>query len=282
MLLAVIGVFGVNHSLSGRPPLQTIARWSAWLLLFWSVLFNLLASINAHASVDYMKGNFLINLGRANEAIESFRTASTLEPSDAGFHYALANALSKAGQTDESIVQYQIALEMKPNYPEANNNLAFTLLQAGRVDEAIKYFQKTLELQKSYQAFYNLGYAYRMNRMPLEAETNLQKAIELQPQFILAQIDLSWTLATSPDATARDGARALAIAENLNRQRPDDPNILRTLAAACAETGHFPEAVTTAKRALDLARNQSRTTLASQLQAETKLYESSNPCRSDR
>ncbi|HXC34346.1 MAG TPA: hypothetical protein VNV43_00625, partial [Candidatus Acidoferrales bacterium] len=69
---------------------------------------------------------------------------------------------------------------------------------------------------------------------------------------------------------------------NLNRQRPDDPNILRTLAAACAETGHFPEAVTTAKRALDLARNQSRTTLASQLQAETKLYESSNPCRSDR
>ncbi|HEV2330857.1 MAG TPA: tetratricopeptide repeat protein [Verrucomicrobiae bacterium] len=281
MLLAVIGVFAVNHSLSARPPLRTIARWAACLLLSWSVLFNFLASINAHASVDYMKGNFLVNLGQVDEAIKSFRTASTLEPGDAGFHYALANALSKGGRTDESIVQYQKALEMKPNYPEADNNLAFTLLQAGRVDDAIKYFQKALELQKSYQTYYNLAYALRMNRMPLEAETNLQKAIELQPQFLPAQIDLSWTLATSPDATARDGARALVIAENLNRQRPDDPIILRTLAAAYSETGHFPEAVTTAKRALDLARNQSRATLGGQLQAEIEHYESGNPCRSD-
>jgi tetratricopeptide (TPR) repeat protein len=280
MLLAVIGFFGLNHSLSGRSGLGTIARSGAGLLLAWSVLFNLLASINAHASSDYMKGNFFIHLGRVNEAIKSFQMSSTLEPNDAGFHYALANALTQAGLPDESIVQFQKALEIKPNFPEADNNLAFTLLQAGRIDDAIKYFQKALALQKSYQTFYNLAYAFRMNKMAPEAETNLQKAIELEPQFMPAQIDLSWILATWPEAMARDGARAFAIAENLNRQRPDDPKILRALAAAYAETGHFPKAILTAGQALALARSQSRTQLADQLQAEIRLYQSNNPCRS--
>ncbi|HEY1786760.1 MAG TPA: tetratricopeptide repeat protein, partial [Verrucomicrobiae bacterium] len=148
------------------------------------------------------------------------------------------------------------------------------------VDDAIKYFQKASDLQKNYQTYYNLACAFRMKKMAPEAETNLQNVIELQPQFMPAQIDLSWTLATWPDASARDGARALTIAENLDRQRPNDPKILRTLAAACAETGHFSEAVATAKRALDLAQTQSRTTLINQLQAEISLYQSNKPCRS--
>lgn len=280
MLLAVIGVFCLHRSLSGRPRLRTLALCGVWLLLIWSVVFNILASVNAHAATDYMKGNYLTHLGRLDEAIKSFQTSTALDPEDAGFHYALANALSEAGDRERSIVEFKKALEIKPNYPEADNNLAFTLLQAGQVDEAIKYFQRATELQRSYQTFYNLAFALRMKKMGPEAETNLQKAIQLQPQFIPAQIDLAWMLATWPDAGARDGARALAIADKLDRQHPDDPKILRTLAAAYAETGRFPEAVATAKRALVLAQNQSKPALAGKLQAEAKLYQSKQPCRS--
>jgi uncharacterized protein HemY len=78
----------------------------------------------------------------------------------------------------------------------------------------------------------------------------------------------------------RNGARALAFAENLDREHPDDPKILRALAAAYAETGHFTEAIVTAKRALALAQIQSRRSLVSQLQGEMGLYQSNNPCRS--
>ncbi len=280
MLLAAMGIFGLNRCLSTRAQIQAVARWSGWLLLIWSVVFNVLASIGIRAGADYMKGNFLTHLGRLDGAIESFQNASALEPNDPGFHYALANALSQAGHSDESVVQFQKALEIKPDFSEADNNLAFTLLRAGQVDEAINYFERASELQTNYQTFYNLGYAFRMKKMATEAEINWQKAIELQPQFLPAQIDLSWMLATWPDAAARDGARALALAENLDRHVPNNPGILRTLAAAYADTGHFPEAVATAERALAAAGPQSEATLTRQLQDEITLYQENRPCRS--
>ena len=115
--------------------------------------------------------------------------------------------------------------------------------------------------------------------MAVQAETNWQKAIELQPQYMPAQINLSWTLATWPEGAARDGARALNLMENLNRQVPNDPEILRTLAAAYAETSNFSEAIITAKRALAIARTQSPG-LAKELEAEAALYQSNSPCRS--
>lgn len=280
LFLAAIGIFGLEHALARFKIRRAIARFLWCTALAYSVVFNVMATKDAHAATHYFVGNFFSRDGHPDKAIEYFNKASTLEPNDAGFHFALANALSEAGHPDESIAQFQKALEIQPRFPEAENNLAFTLLRAGRVDDAIEYFRKASEVQKSYQTFYNLACALRANKMAPEAETNLQKAIELQPQFLPAQIDLSWMLATWPDGAARDGPRALAVAENLNRERPDDPKILQTLAAACAETGHFSEAVVAARRALALAQTQSRTTLVNQLQAEISLYQSNNPCRS--
>jgi tetratricopeptide (TPR) repeat protein len=280
MLLAVIGIFGLEQTLQNSIAWRRVGRVAWCLLLAYSILFNVFAAVKSYANHSYLDGNVLLDQGRVDAAIEYFKRATRYDPQSAAFHFALANALSLAGKVEESIIQYQDALGIRPNDAEAANNLAFTLLQAGQTGEAIKYFQIASKLQKSYQAFYNLSFAFRMNKMPLEAETNLQKAVELQPQFMPAQIDLSWILATWPDATARNGARALAIAESLNHQHPDDPKILRTLAAACAETGHFPEAVANAKQALVLAQTLSQTTLAGQLQAEARLYQSNNPCRS--
>jgi Flp pilus assembly protein TadD len=280
LMLAMVGIFGLERALAPSPVRRAIARCLWGLLLAYSLVFNFLATIDAHTAIRFFVGNYFFHNGSLDKAIENFNRASTLEPHAAGFHLALANALSQAGRRDESIVQFQKALEIQPDSPEADNNLAFTLLQAGRLDDAIKFFQKALALQKTYQSYYNLAFALRMNKMALEAETNLQKAIELEPQFMPAQMDLSWILATWPDAPARNGARALAIAGNLNRQHPDDSKILRIYAAACAETGHFPEAIATAKRARALAQTQSQMTLVDKLQAETMLYQNNNPCRS--
>jgi Flp pilus assembly protein TadD len=279
MLLAVIGIYGLEHILKNPIAWRWIGRTVWCLLLLYSILFNALAAVKARANHSYLDGNVLLNQGRIDLAIDYFKGAVRYDPRSATFHFALANALSMSGQVDESIVQYRDSLEIRPNDAEVANNLAYTFLRAGRVNDAIKYFQKASELQKNYQTFYNLACAFRLNRMAPEAEANLEKVIELQPQFMPAQIDLSWTLATWPDAAARNGGKALAIAEELNRQHPDDPKILRTLAAAYAETGDFPKAVVTAKQALALVQTQSRPTLVNELKAEIGLYQSNNPFR---
>jgi tetratricopeptide (TPR) repeat protein len=117
--------------------------------------------------------------------------------------------------------------------------------------------------------------------MAAEAMACYQKAIELQPQFIPAQINLAWMLATWPEPSVRNGGKAVALAGQANQFSQDkDPLILRTLAAAYAEAGRFPEAVLTASQALALAVAQSNTGLTNALQTEIGLYQANSPYRS--
>jgi len=281
MLLAVIGILGLERALVGSPVWRRIARWGWCLLLAYTVAFNLLASVEAHATTNWLAGNFLLNQRRVDEAVERFQMALALEPESATFHFALANALCRERRMDESIIQYQKALAIKPDFAEAHNNLGYSLLQLGRVNEAITHFQRALEIQQSYEAYYNLGFAFHRKRMVAEAMACYQKATELQPQFIPAQIDLAWMLATWPAPSVRNGSMAVALAEQANQfTKGTDPQILRTLAAAYAEAGRFGEAVMTAKRALALAAAQSKTGLTNALETEIGLYQTNSPCRS--
>jgi hypothetical protein len=57
------------------------------------------------------------------------------------------------------------------------------------------------------------------------------------------------------------------------------PEILGTLAAAYAETGRFAEAVQTAQKAADLAKQQNNPALVESIQAKIRLYEVGKPFR---
>jgi Flp pilus assembly protein TadD len=183
---------------------------------------------------------------------------------------------------NEAITHFQRTLEIKPDFAEAHKTLGDSLLQIGRVDEAIVHYRKAIELRpRLVEAYNNLGNAFCRKRMAAEAMAYYQKAIELQPQFVPAQINLAWMLATWPEPSVRNGGKAVALAKQANQFSKDkDPLILRTLAAAYAEAGRFPEAVLTAKQALALAVTQSNTGLTNVLQTEIELYQTNSPCRS--
>jgi hypothetical protein len=65
----------------------------------------------------------------------------------------------------------------------------------------------------------------------------------------------AWILATSLEASLRDGPAALALVTPLAQRTPNDAVVLSTLAAACAEVGRFEEAASAAGRALALVRH---------------------------
>jgi tetratricopeptide (TPR) repeat protein len=226
-------------------------------------------------------GLSLLQTGRVNEAITQFQRALEIKPDFAEAHYNLGDSLLQIGRVNEAITQFQRALEIKPDYAAAHNSLGDSLLQIGRVNEAIIQFQRSLEIQQNYSAYYNLGRAFRQKGMATEAMACYEKAVELQPQSIPAQIDMAWMLATWPEPSVRNGGKAVALAEQANQFSKDkNPLILRTLAAAYAEAGRFPEAVVTAKQALVLAVTQSNTGLTNVLQTEIGLYQTNSPCRS--
>jgi regulator of sirC expression with transglutaminase-like and TPR domain len=58
--------------------------------------------------------------------------------------------------------------------------------------------------------------------------------------------------------------------------------MLRTLAAAHAEAGHFEEALHTAQQALDLTATQANETLSRGLREDLELYKAGHPLRASK
>ncbi len=92
--------------------------------------------------------------------------------------------------------------------------------------------------------------------------------------------DIAWELATNPNASIRNGAEAVELAERaaeLSDRR--EPAILGTLAAAYAEAGRFVQALETARKAVELATQQDKQPLAESIKAKISLYQSQTPYR---
>jgi len=258
-------------------------------------------------------GEALLRAGEANPAIAEFNEALRINPANADVHYNLGNALLQMGQFDQAIAQYRAALQIDPRYATAHGNLGLAFFQQGQIEKATAEFREAVRIDPQYgNAHANLGLAlYRQGRLPeaiaeyrealriqpggVEAHYNLanaliagghtgeaiaefQKAIDLQPANPMYKNALAWTLATTAQTSLRDGARAVELAANAGQATGgNDPAILRTLAAAYAQAGQYPNAVQTAQRALELAKAQSNAVLVGALMREISLYEAHRP-----
>jgi tetratricopeptide (TPR) repeat protein len=226
-------------------------------------------------------GSALLQKGRVDEAIAQFRKALEIQPDDASAHNNLGNALLSAGRFDEAISQYQEALKIQPDFAKAHNNLGWSLVQSRRLDEAIDQFQKALEIQPDYaEAHNNLAFALLQKGQVREAVAHCRTALKLQPGDAGTMSNLAWVLATCPDASVRNGGQAIVLAQRATEiTGSQDPMILRTLAAACAEGKRFTDAMAAARRAIQLAENQSNTALADALRSQLVFYEAGTAFR---
>jgi protein O-mannosyl-transferase len=227
---------------------------------------------------QYSLGNALLQNGEVDEAIAHFQTALQINPDNAETHYNLANALAQRGREDEAIIHYQRALQIDPDCVQAHVNYGGLLLQRGKVDEAIAHFQKTLDIKPDFApAHDNLGNALLQKGRVSEAIAHFQKALQLQPANPTIQNNLAWILATFPDASLRNGPKAVELARQANALTGGkNPIFLRTLAAAFAEAGRFGDAVLAAKNAIELAQAEGQQNLVAQLNDELKHYEAGN------
>jgi len=113
-----------------------------------------------------------------------------------------------------------------------------------------------------------------------EALAQWREALRVDPNFLPAMNEAAHALAASPNASDRNGAEAVKFAERAAQlSGARNPVYLDTPAAAHAEVGRFPEAITIGRKALDLAAQQHRGQLMEGLKTRIKLYESQQPYR---
>src|SRR6266542_2550695 len=113
-----------------------------------------------------------------------------------------------------------------------------------------------------------------------EAIQHYQKALEISPQSVSALTNLGWLMATSSNPSFRNGTKAIELAGQANQlSGGTNTLVLRTLAAAYAESGQFGKAIEIARAAMQLARTQVDNSLAGALQQQIALYELALPYR---
>src|SRR5437764_4701155 len=95
-----------------------------------------------------------------------------------------------------------------------------------------------------------------------------ESALALDANDGNTQSNLAWVLATAPNASLRNGIRAVELAERaLKLAGGVSPILHRTLAAAYAEAGRFEDAIATAERGRALAEREGNRELADEFTA---------------
>ncbi|HEY0722616.1 MAG TPA: tetratricopeptide repeat protein, partial [Pyrinomonadaceae bacterium] len=240
----------------------------------------------AHNNLGYLCND----RGELDDAISHFESAARIRSAKRDPHYNLASAfvqmnlgdaLAKKGRSDDAMVHYNEAIRLQPDYGDAYYNRGSVLLAKGQIDEAIADLAKTIEMHPNdTDAHTSLGNAFLQKGWPREAIAHYQTALALAPEDPHSRNNLAWILATASDNSIRDGARAVRFAEEaVQLSGGREPLFLRTLAAAYAESGRFPEAIAVAQQAAGIANMQAKPGMAKRLNGDLILFRGNLPLR---
>jgi tetratricopeptide (TPR) repeat protein len=234
-----------------------------------------------HVMAQNNLANALFQKGQWDDAIVRYRGALAIWPDFVMAHHNLGLALLQRQQTDEAVMHFRKIVELQPDSANVRNNLGWMLHQAGQFDEAVVHYREALAMQPDYaEAHDNLARTLVQRGEIQDALTHFRSAVKLQPNDPQNLSDLAWVLATWPDTPIRNGPEALELARRADQlSQSGNPAVLRTLAAALAETTQFAEAATIVQRALPLAESQSNAALIGTLRSQLKLYEARSPFR---
>ncbi len=239
VLLAVVGILSLERALGGQSLRLCAMRWGWGLLLSFSVVFNLLASVEHYAEAHNDLGNALLQVGQDQEAIGHYEQALRISPDYPEAHNNLGFALKQTGRTQEAVEHYEDALRVKPDYAEAHYNLGVALGQAGRMPEAIEHLEQAVRIKPDFAEAHNdLGNALLQVGKNPEAIGHLEQALRIKPDYADAHCNLGVALARlgRPQEAMGHWEQALQI-------KPDYAEAHNNLGIALAQAGRIPEAI---------------------------------------
>src|SRR5208282_2850870 len=168
-------------------------------------------------AAHYNLGVILDQKGRVDEAISHYQAALQIRPNNAEARNNLGSAFLETGNVDDAIAQYQEALRINPRQANVHSNLGSALWQKGWTDEAISHFQEAVQIVPDNASYrFNLAKALQQKGRVEEAIIQYQVELQIQPADVEVLNKLAWLLATCPQASLRNGNKAVQLAQQAN------------------------------------------------------------------
>jgi tetratricopeptide (TPR) repeat protein/uncharacterized RDD family membrane protein YckC len=164
-------------------------NWSAALTYFQKAK----EKDSQNADVWFYLGYCYDELGRWQDAIESYKQAIRIKPDYALAHYNLGVAYDKLGRYQDAIESSKQAIRIKPDYAEAHYNLGYCYGSLGRWQDAIESFKQAIRIKPDYaEAHCYLGVAYGKLGHWQEAMEPYKQAIRIKPDYAEAHYNLGY------------------------------------------------------------------------------------------
>lgn len=126
--------------------------------------------VPSNAEVHYSYGNFLVAMGRHDEALSELRIAQQFDPLSLTIASNIAWALYVAGRFDEAETQAKQVISRDPNYARGYQVLGEIYQEQGRFTDSIGNFQKAKQISDDTISEMALGHVYATAGRKAEAE----------------------------------------------------------------------------------------------------------------
>jgi protein O-mannosyl-transferase len=223
----------------------------------------------------------LISQGQVEEGLVHAQTALRLDPASAPAHLNAGNALFLQEKFQEAERHYRMALKLDPSLPDAQLDLAKALVNQDRLEEAEVHLREAARLQPNEaEAHQILAAIYATQKRAQAAVTEYTIALQLNPDWAEGMNSLAGILAAHPDASIRDGLKAVQLATKACALTGGtNMELQQTLAAAYAAAGMFPQAVNLQEAVLDWALRGNVSDAAASARQRLELYRAGQPYR---
>lgn len=153
---------------------------------------------------DYDKAQDEARKGNTSKAIDLLLSAVKIAPDFYSAHNSLGTLYQRAGKFNDAEAEYRRARVLNPRAAEPLVNLGSLFIDqavarehegrevVGKIlDQALDILEESLKLKRSQKGYYFLGTAYYRSNFFEEAETNLKRANEMEPNLPAANLMLA-------------------------------------------------------------------------------------------
>jgi len=140
-----------------------------------------------------MNYEFLISNGDFLDAERTLLKLLSEDPNNAKYNFSLGVVYAILGNFSQAKFYLKIASNLEPTNSEVLNNLGNVLCELHEINEALNCFTLAIKLSTTSNAslYFNRGRVYHMNMNYLEAINDYKIALQVSPDFIDAQNNLS-------------------------------------------------------------------------------------------
>ena len=231
-----------------------------------------------YSSLHHLIGAIAYDREQYEEARKHYEAALAISPANRSLRQELYRTLMRMEELGPAAKQLERLLESFSDDPETLGDLARLRIRLGETATALPLFEKSLDLKPDPAVRFELANALRHARQYEDAIQQYRAVLEKVPSPTVLN-NLAWLLATATDASVRDGAEAVRLAEQACQATSRKaPRILGTLAAAYAEQGDFVRAVESAKEAIERAGDDDKELIVD-LRNRQRDYENGQPTR---